>query len=117
MKFRSLEEIKKDLERIMTVSHPGNMQLQISDRCILHCADCITDYDDENNDVVTGLDCSFSFYGEHIQATIQKDDEGYFGVGLAEGNLLSSFDDFIEDEDNADILKTIWSAVEKWQLN
>lgn len=117
MKFRSLEEIKKDLEHIMTVSHPGNMQLQISDKCILYCADSITEYDDEDNEIVTGLDCSFSFYGEHIQATIQKDDEDYFGVGFAEGNLLSSFDEFIEDEDNSDILKAIWDAVSNWQLN
>jgi len=117
MKFRSLEEIKKDLEHIMKVSHPGNMQLNISDKCILHYAERITDYDKDDNEITTGLDCSFTFHGEHIQATINKDDEDYFGVGYAEGSLLSSFDNFIKDEDNTDILKAIWDAVSEWQFN
>lgn len=117
MKFRTLEEIKNDLSKIMEISHPGNIQLQISDKCILHTADCITDFDDDDNEIITGLDCSFSFYGEHVQATIEKDEEDFFCVGYAEGTLLASFDDFIEDEDNKDILKAIWESVSNWQLN
>lgn len=118
MKIRSLEEVSKDLERIMAVSHPGNMQLQISDKCILHYAECITDYDKDDNEVLTGLlDCSFSFYGEQIYATLKKDEDDCFEVVFAEGNLLSSFDDFIEDEDNHEVLKAIWNTVSEWHLS
>lgn len=117
MKTRSFEEISADINRILEVSHPGNIQLQISDKCVLHQAERITEYDEDDNEILTGLDCSFSFYGEHIQASIKKDDEDYFEVGFAEGSLLSSFIDFIEDDDNSEIFKAIWNAVEKWTIN
>ena len=114
MKIRNLEEISKDLERIMAVSHPGNMQLQISDKCLLYYAERITDYDDEDNEFMTAMFLSLEYYGEHHDAVVRmRDDEIY--TSTAGGDLSDKLFDFIEDE-LQDHMIILWNAIDKWSL-
>ena len=48
--MRDLAEIKKELDEKLKNGHPGNLQVQLTDKILLHCADC-------NNDNVTQNYC------------------------------------------------------------
>lgn len=117
MTYRNFEEIKEELDDKLKNGHPGNLQIQLTDKLLLHCADCNYGYDKDGNELVDSINFSFSFYGENIQAalTLDRDDE-YFSIGYAEGQLLSSFEDFIEDCDNYELLLYIWDAIANWTL-
>ncbi len=115
--MRQLEEIKSEIDEKLRIGHPGDLQIQLSDKCLMHCADANTEYDDEGNEHVKSMNFTFSYYGETIHCTLEQDDDfECFEMIYGEGHLLSSFGDFLNDDDTWPVLSYIWDAIANWEL-
>lgn len=115
MKLRPINEFKAELEEKLKVSHPGNLQVEIGDKLFLYYAESHdNEYDDDDNELMTGMFLSVGYYGEHHDVIIRKKDTE-LSISYTSGELSNQLWEFI-DEELEDYIQVIWNAVENWTL-
>jgi len=110
--MKELEVLQKELCDILEKSHPGSIQLKLSDKIKLYNADCCKMYGKEK----LRVDYNFDFYGSNATVIYSCNEDftefKFWQSEIDDGILMESFSDFLEE--NEEFLLFVAEKTMEW---